>query len=211
VCVKDGAGLPICSTPTCTPITIDPDTHSWFDSVSGVMIYQSTINPGILGPNPDVLELDLYSTTTGTINLGSVANSAMATCTQCVAIITDISGSTFDRLFFQESGTLTINSTASQLNNWLIDATLTNVKLTEVNKTTGARITGSPCFTIASAKLYIEPIPGWECPVNFWDDGECDCMCGIWDPDCETDTVNAWGCDPGESCVQDGGGLPVCE
>merc|ERR1711874_910717 len=30
---------------------------------------------------------------------------------------------------------------------------------------------------------------GWQCSIERFKDGVCDCECGIWDPDCEPSSV----------------------
>eukprot|EP00727_Mastigamoeba_balamuthi_P011803 m51a1_g7245 hypothetical protein (454) ;mRNA; f:120920-123024 len=42
---------------------------------------------------------------------------------------------------------------------------------------------------------------GWTCP-SYWynDDKHCNCKCGIYDPDCDNETLKTFGCVVGEVC-----------
>ena len=53
-------------------------------------------------------------------------------------------------------------------------------------------------------------VAGWECPLSYYglSDG-CDCDCGIWDPDCDADNTNPYGC-IGGTCELNDDGEGVC-
>jgi hypothetical protein len=47
----------------------------------------------------------------------------------------------------------------------------------------------------------------WSCAPDAWEDGACDCRCGVWDPDCGASTIHAprpsARCAAGEVCVRE--------
>lgn len=49
------------------------------------------------------------------------------------------------------------------------------------------------------------PPPGWTCDPSYYFVGDdCDCGCGIRDPDCDDPELRVYGCDDGEVCSDDG-------
>jgi hypothetical protein len=46
---------------------------------------------------------------------------------------------------------------------------------------------------IASHTFDFEPpVPGWtRCRASLYEDGDCNCGCGAFDPDCEDETIDA--------------------
>jgi len=52
----------------------------------------------------------------------------------------------------------------------------------------------------------------WTCSETKWNDGLCDCKCGMWDPACDNATAasDPTDCLAGETCVKEGG-KPVCK
>ncbi|MBI2898174.1 MAG: hypothetical protein HYY06_31785 [Deltaproteobacteria bacterium] len=46
----------------------------------------------------------------------------------------------------------------------------------------------------------------WTCNAAYYDASDgCDCNCGAYDPDCDGGGANVYGCDPGQTCDEDGG------
>ena len=178
------------------------------------IVYTADINPNIFDSEPDILELRLNQNTTGAIDLGSAINTDFSSCEQCVIVKTDIdTEGIFDRLFFQQSGILYISSPSEGLDNHLIDATFEDVTLIEVTEAGSALtpVEGGECLTITGESLAVLPIDGWDCPVSYYNDGEqCNCECGIWDPDCDAVGTLVDGCAASTACVQVGG-KGLCE
>ncbi|MCL2824829.1 MAG: hypothetical protein FWD57_12650, partial [Polyangiaceae bacterium] len=190
----------------CTAITFgDPEVK--YDFMGGYFVVNADISPNILGAGPDILQIVIASEDSGTIVLNSDPE-----CDHCVYAGTDYDGEQWGKVFRHQSGTLQLNSTVDDLFNELIDATLTNVKLVEVDSKDKPVADGA-CLMITTGKLKVEPIEGWDCPLSYFNDGEyCDCECGNWDPDCDVAGTELWGCDlVGATCEKVSGGKSECK
>ncbi|MCL2824826.1 MAG: hypothetical protein FWD57_12635, partial [Polyangiaceae bacterium] len=134
-------------------------------------------------------------------------NADYTKCEQCLLVFGDMEGSYGETLFAHQSGTLTIKSSVDDLWNHVIDATLEDVKLVEIDSEFNP-VPNGLCLTIDNAPFVAAPIEGWTCPKGYYEDGDCDCECGIWDPDCSTSGANPFGCAPEAICVEvDGQGI----
>jgi len=136
---------------------------------------------------------------------------AIGSCDLCLTLFEDIDDAGDARkTYFQKSGTLTILSSADDLKEDLINATIKNAVLVEFDEY--GPVADGACFKIVDKNLLIEPVEGWECPRKDFEDGwYCDCECGVWDPDCDFRAAPVNGCSlMGATCVEeDGDG--VCE
>ncbi len=156
---------------------------------------------------PDV-DPTLNGDATGTFDLSMGGDSNYSTCSRCVLLAVD--PSTPGKIFFQQSGSLEIDTGSDQLNG-VFTGTLTNATLIEVtidsnNNFTSTPVPGGACVHIASATLSVASNvpPGWTCDPSYYGDGSCDCGCGVADPDCADATVGSCDfCDDTGSCSTD--------
>lgn len=202
----------------CTEVTATAFAELAADGIVGV--YDSSVLPNLGAAEVDILNLQLYGPgagvgldggNTGSFDLASGIDANYGTCARCLLLFQD--PTTFNRQFFQQSGTLAIDATSNQLNG-TIHATITDVTLIEVTINSGS-YTSTPvpngaCLHIAEATIDIEPLAppaGWTCTPEYFADGLCDCGCGVADPDCGSSLVSVCEyCDDPGSC--NGGGCP---
>lgn len=184
---------------------------------------------GMINGDPAALYMEFYHTTNeptlpATVDLSSEANKDYSTCTVCFLAVTfDAATQEVQKIFFQESGTVTFPTdpiTARQL-----EATVTNLKLQEIefDQNTGATVflPAGECANVASATLSSDNIPDeWTCDASAYytaatggTPSPCDCSCGYYDPDCRVPAATTNGCsnaampvcwpnsDTGDSCV----------
>ena len=185
-----------------------------FSSADGLGSYSAVIAPNVMGSGADSLRLLVKSVTAGTFQLDSEENSDPKTCTHCLYAYVDFSESGAFRLFWQKSGSISIRSSSTDIQNGLIDATLVDVTLVEVVSTAGGfvEVGGAACLKMVNEDFSIAAINGWTCQPGVFDavDG-CHCGCGIWDPDCEGDGVVVWGCQYAVPMCVNSNGQGVCE
>ena len=151
-----------------------PDTGNMSDADTLFLLF----NGSALGASFD-------GEATGSFNLSMSGDDNSATCSRCVQLTQD--PATPGKSFFAKSGTLDIDPASEQLSGRL-NATLTDVTLVEVTidpvTNISTPVTGGACVHLASANVvYTTPV-GWTCPVAQYDDGVCDCGCGVADLDC---------------------------
>lgn len=172
--------------------------------------YGGPPTPTLGGGDEDLLELQIYDDEiSGTIDLGSADNLDYATCLHCVVVYEDLPGDDVAaRTYFQTGGTLELGTTTP----YYISGTLTDVDLVEVTideSFTATPVPDGGCLHITSQSFDIEPpVAGWECDPHYYQDGaDCDCDCGVVDPDCSDPLAPVFRCDdPGETgvCLPDG-------
>ncbi len=128
---------------SCTSITVGAFIG---DNAARVV---SAVSPNIGGSDPDVLSVGLYSSTTGSFNLANETD--LNTCNQCVLAFEDVTNSGTARYYFQQSGSLTVNSVNSSTPAFS-SGTLANVKLIEVtiNGTTATPVLNGKCLILNS-------------------------------------------------------------
>lgn len=158
---------------------------------------------------PDTFSVFIATDKAGAYDLGSGDNVSWSSCQQCLRIDLD-NGS---RVYFQESGTLEIDPGSSPTKGRL-ESDLVNVRLIEVeiDDETGAttRVEGGDCFEIEDIEITSLVVEDWTCATAFYGSGDgCDCGCGVTDPDCRNEGVNAckWCGNPG-SCGGVGNDCP---
>ncbi|MFO0613851.1 MAG: hypothetical protein U0414_14760 [Polyangiaceae bacterium] len=198
---------------TCTEITAGNFWGVIADPAGGAL-YRALSAPNYDGATADILNVEFYAggtfngQNTGTFDLSMGGDDNYETCSRCVRGISDVVSGT-SKQFFQQSGTMTIPAGSMHLNG-TINATLTDVTLIEVtidpNTFVSTPVPNGACLHIASANV-AATVPAaapaaWTCNDAFFLDGQdCDCGCGVFDPDCVTPEAGACGfCDDTGSC-----------
>lgn len=172
-----------------------------YDDVS--VRYAARISPDIEErPFDLLLEMRRFAMSefTGTFPLGTGPEENFASCARCVSAFF---GTTSDRGYFAASGTLSLDVSPFDLE---LDLVLEDVTLIEV--TIGDDLTSTPVAAgdcIHFARVEVQRTfgpPGWTCAEAEYGDGiECDCECGILDPDCGASALPIARCAPGELCL----------
>ncbi|NUO49492.1 MAG: hypothetical protein HOV80_11615 [Polyangiaceae bacterium] len=182
--------------------------------------------PMTAGAEPDELALEFYEVgadpfPTGTIDLGAGENANYQSCSTCVVYREDFGEEGPNKVFFQQSGTMSLGATSFPApTGELTDVTLIEVTIADTFLSTP--VEGGGCYHIAGAPLAFEPAPAeWACDPLYYDDKvDCDCAdCGVVDADCVANlppvdcfvgqtcntttlvcegTPTAWTCDPSE-------------
>lgn len=193
----------------CTEITIGPIVAFDSHEVPETTRYFSDVMP-IGAAAPDYIALEFYNYggfdggRVGTFNLGTLDEAQYATCSRCVLVYQD------NKLFFQESGSLIVQSDSDQMNG-APNASLEDVTLIEVEISledlTSTPVEGGDCLHITQATV-ARAAGGevlWGCHPSWKDDSLCDCGCLTPDPDCPASTSdvcepNSCWCPKGEVC-----------
>jgi hypothetical protein len=163
--------------------------------------------------NALTLQFEFYSgietSLMGTFDLSMGNQNNYKTCAACVrAYSVDQSGMPI-KTFFQKSGSVTLSE--DPLTNGHLIASFSNLELEEVtiaDDYTSTPVTGGECTNYgASFNIDHDRVPNaWTCPHAGYADGtNCECACGMVDPDCDatsTQTVN--GCTSGQPVCSSG-------
>jgi hypothetical protein len=134
----------------------------------------------------------------GTFDLTQGKQNNYATCAICVRAYSQDAQGNLIKEFFQSGGSVTLSE--DPLTNQHLVATFSNLQLEEVtidrnNGFTSTPVANGLCASYGSPSIDHDKVPNaWTCQHPAWEDGtNCDCMCGIVDPDCNaspTQTVN---------------------
>jgi len=179
--------------------------------------YASIVAPNLGDPTSiDKLLVEFYGSSLnpifdgelkGTFDLSAGSDDNYATCSRCLIVYEDLSGTT--KFFFQKSGSLVIDATSDQVNG-TVKATINNLTLVEVTidpSGTSTPVPGGACRHLTTAAVMAAPpvAPGaWSCDPTFYGDGGCDCGCGVVDFDCDDATLGTCEyCDDTGSCSAD--------
>ncbi|MCL2824213.1 MAG: hypothetical protein FWD57_09500 [Polyangiaceae bacterium] len=211
----------------CIPITFENPIGRGYSLSAERAIFIADVVPNLYGPEEDTLWFGIYSDLIdriepGTFELESPLISGLDDMKHFVEVDTDWDGKKYQRGFIHNSGTIVLKSKFDDVLIGVIDATLQDVVLVEVERDEINDIliptVGGDCISIEYMEVVIEPIEGWTCLQRAYNEGYiCNCGCGIWDPDCDIDSMlnpGGW-CTPEASCVnEDGmgvcfGGIPV--
>jgi hypothetical protein len=176
-------------------------------------MYSSLISPNLGDPSSyDKLFLEFYSNAAagldgelkGTFDLSAGTDSNYATCSRCLFLIEDFSGT--NRYFFQQSGSMALAAASDQLNG-TVHATLTDVTLIEVtldSMGTSTPVPDGACRHLASTTIMVTPPiapAAWVCNPLDYGSGVCQCGCGVIDLDCDDATLaSCEECNDVDSC-----------
>ena len=197
----------------CTEMTFGAFASGMSDGTASAFSATPMPNQGDMTED-DMVSLEFYGSAfdstdngekTGTFDLSMGGDNNYATCSRCLSLFVD--PSVPGKTFFQVAGTLEIDASSDQLNG-TVSGTLTNVTLVEVtvDGTTfmSTPVPGGACLHLATASVMAAPVPppaGWTCDASYYNDGNCDCGCGVADSDCADATVGSCDyCDDTGSC-----------
>jgi hypothetical protein len=196
---SSSSGIPM----NCTEITVGAFTAGQADGTASEFAATPLPNQGDM-TEADAVSLEFYGSAfdpsdngekTGTFDLSMGGDDNYATCSRCLSLFVD--PSVPGKTFFQVAGTIVIDATSDQING-TVSATLTNVTLVEVtvdsSTFTSTPVAGGACLHLATASVMAAPVPppaGWLCTASFYNDGTCDCGCGVADSDCTDATVGS--------------------
>ena len=170
----------------------NPVGHVYTDSA--IYAWNATFPPPLVAVGAFTLEfyfgLSYDGERTGTFTIGSGIDEDYATCARCLHATTND-----NRVFLGSSGTLTVDSDSDQRNG-KVRGSITGATLIEVTLDGSFHSTPVPngaCLTLDTLTFDIEPpVPeGWTCPDIWYDDGECDCGCGLPDESCADSSIAA--------------------
>ncbi len=147
------------------------------------------ITPGLTGAATSQIQFQFYQgVAVGAADLTMGVNANFSTCTTCVlAFARDATGKITKR-FFQSAGTVTL--TADPITGNTMAGSYTGVQLVEVtvdSMSVSTPVVGGACLSIADATLAHDGVPNaWTCAKPAFNAGtDCDCACGVHDPDCD--------------------------
>jgi hypothetical protein len=194
-------------------IAITPDGFAVDQANGNAAAYVSTFTPNVDGVEDDFVNLELYGDPLnggdlGTFDLTMGDDANYATCARCFRAFVDFEGAN-PRFFFQSAGTLEVTGSAPL--DGALDATVTGLTLIEVtidpDTFVSTPVPGGACLEIATADINTVPA-GWTCDPALYNSGmatECNCGCGVVDPDCADDTsASCDSCNDMGSCDEAG-------
>ncbi|MBX3128259.1 MAG: hypothetical protein KF718_16160 [Polyangiaceae bacterium] len=150
-----GGAPPNCTTLTPAGFSRDPNSSETYAGALG----STGVTLG--GALPDRVSLQLYTNATGTFPLGTGVNANYQSCEQCVLVLEDLNETTQSagKLYYQKSGTITVDSFYPPLISGGVKATLTNVTLEEVTidgfTYVSTPVAGGGCLHIASLDVHV--------------------------------------------------------
>jgi hypothetical protein len=165
---------------------------SWAGPLTGTigggmqMVYQFEFYGGI------------ESSLAGTFDLKAGNQSNYSTCAICVRAFVLGADGMVAKQFFQSGGSITL--TQDPLTNKHLIASLTNLQLEEVTVAqqtfVSTPVPGGECANFADYSVDHDRVPNaWTCAKADYDSTtNCNCMCGMPDPDCSIVTAPVAGC-----------------
>jgi hypothetical protein len=113
--------------------------------------YLAFVSPNLGSADEDVMALEFYTNDTGTFEFGKGVNKVFSTCEQCFTVnVPD--GSNSGRNFYGISGTVVVDPTSAPSSK-VLDATVTDVTLIEVQSDFDTPVPGGDCLHLASASI----------------------------------------------------------
>ncbi len=211
-----GTGTTGGGTAACTAISLG-SFATGTSSGNGLTIYTADpIGTAIGTSDDDFAQLRFTSASTGTFAF-STTGLNIATCSRCLLVGQDApSGGAPVKVYAATSGNISVSGSSPVTGP--LSASLSTVKLVEgtIDSTTGAFTvtSGGACLTVASATVTASgppPTPtGWTCDASWYQDGSCDCGCGVKDADCAS-TTNESECQYCLDCNANGNSATACQ
>ena len=194
---------------SCTGVT--PDTLDFLGAGNGVLAWGATV-PGDLG---DGLKLEyqfefydgIESSLSGTFDLAAGNQNNYSTCAICVRAFGKDADGNIVKLYFQSGGSITL--TEDPFTNQKVVGSLTDLQLEEVTIAeqtyVSTPVPGGTCASFGSYSVDHDRVPNaWTCDHAAWDEGtNCNCACGLPDPDCELDATVVGCTTAGDACFND--------
>ncbi len=200
-------GMPTGSTTgadDCMMIAVDENLLAY-----GAGTYRGEVTPSLADAVlPDVFELRFNTHVPGTFELGQSDWASLSSCPHCLTIEEDLATT-----YFATEGEFTVAAGSAPLDG-RFQAQLSGVLFREatIDRDTGATIIieDGDCLRVPDTNVAALQIPGWRCASGYFEDGlECDCGCGLQDPDCmDTTSASCEFCDTPGSCSEGQGGCP---
>ncbi|MCA9518236.1 MAG: hypothetical protein KC635_25040, partial [Myxococcales bacterium] len=156
-------------------------------------------SPGV----DDVLSIELYTSDTGSFDLGSADNLNYQTCAQCVFLYGDYDGTNAAATMFQTGGELYVDAATPPGSNF-ITATLTDLTVAEVTiddlTAESTLVPGGACGGFDGTVDVSSPACAGSCGAHVCGDDGCGGTCG---DGCATGTCTLGGaCTPTPTCLQ---------
>jgi hypothetical protein len=186
---------------TCSSSQVMNTDFYTFDADTPVLIFHADGgDPG--DGNPVTVSVELYggveASLMGTFDLTQGNQANYSTCAVCVRAYSQDADGNLIKEFFQSGGSVTISQ--DPLADQHLVATFTDLQLQEVTvDRDGGTFASTPvanglCTSYGSPMIDHDKVPNaWTCAHTAYQDGNCDCACGMIDTDCDgtsTQTVN---------------------
>jgi hypothetical protein len=187
-----------------------------FSAENGIALWSGPMTGTIGGGADLVSQFEFYGETApslaGTFDLTAGNQSNYSTCAICVrAFALDANGEV-TKQFFQSGGSVTL--TEDPFTNAHMKAMFTNLELEEVTVApmtyVSTPVEGGECADFGNFMVDRDRVPNaWTCPHADYDTGmatgtQCNCMCGLADPDCYIPNTPVAGCaTAGNACFND--------
>lgn len=136
------------------------------------------------------------------LHAGNQAN--YSTCAICILAFGRDANNQVVKQYFQAGGSITLSE--DPFTNRHLIASIQNLQLEEVTidqqTFTSTPVAGGTCANVPAFTVDHDRVPNaWTCAHAEWDSGtNCDCMCGISDPDCALANPPVVGCTSSQTC-----------
>jgi hypothetical protein len=140
------------------------------------------------------------------VDLSMGVQSDFATCDACLLVGTFDSMGNVIRVYYQSGGTLSLSTdpiTAKNMMGTISNLSLVEVMIDQMNHS--MPVAGGKCLSLGNVTLNHDAVPNaWTCAhAAYADSTNCDCMCGVSDPDCTMSTLPVVGCTANQVCASD--------
>lgn len=195
----------------CTGVT--PGTLDFYTSGDGFVGWNGLVTGDLGDGSTSVLyRFEFYdgieSSLAGTFDLTAGNQNNYATCAICVRAFSLDADGNLVKQYFQSGGSITL--TEDPFTNQKIVGSLTDLQLEEVTVDSesfeSTPVPGGTCASFGSYSVDHDRVPNaWTCDHAAWDEGaNCNCECGLPDPDCDPGTAPVVGCtNGGDVCFND--------
>lgn len=196
----------------CTAVTAGADGFIDYDETNMFAEWGALVTGDLGDGNKLQLQFEFYggieTSLAGTFQLAAGKQANYETCAICVRAFDVAPNGDIVKQFFQSGGSITL--TEDPLTNVHMIASFTDLQLEEVtiNSSTyhSTPVAGGACTSFANFNIDRDNVPpAWTCTHDKYDDGaNCDCMCGVNDPDCSIPAAPVVGCPTvGQVCFND--------
>lgn len=182
--------------------TVTPRTFDLYDFDTGFVSYAALLD-GTIDGNGVYYRFEFYGglepTLSGTFDLAAGKQANYETCAICVRAFEIDSNQEIVKGFFHSAGSIML--TTDPLTTKQIKATVTGLRFEEVtvNQDTfrSTAVPGGACGDVADVVIDHDEVPNaWTCtPRSDFNAGtDCNCACGVYDPDCDSTSAAVTGC-----------------
>ncbi|HEY5926173.1 MAG TPA: PPC domain-containing protein [Kofleriaceae bacterium] len=192
----------------CTGVTAGTLDFLTYDP-QGFIAWEGPLMGDLGDGNTLVYRYEIYNgieaSLSGTFDLKAGNQANYKTCAICVRAFSVNAMGEVVKQFFQSGGSVTITQDPYATKH--LKATFTDLQLEEVTINqqdfTSTPVAGGGCTSFPSSFMVDrDRVPSaWTCTRTEFDSGtNCDCMCGVSDPDCSIATAPVVGCTTGQAC-----------